>query len=497
MKNLKPIHPWRFLDETEREFVQEPKRNVPVASDVDVVLVGGGTSGLFAAIASGRLGAKTVLIDRFGSLGGNLGPGFLVGGGVRVVTGDEPTFPGGLSGIPKEFSVRLRELRNTPEQNYADTSSCVSYLAAVMAQEAGVELVLSAYASDPIVENGTITGLFVEGKSGRVAFKARAVVDATGDADIAMRAGAPIMNQIPDNRAGIYFNIGGVDFARYEEFVSAEGDLSEDDKEWTRQNFSAITSNVWKGKIKAKPFPDALTPALRKASESGEFRVVREIEPGLFIISHKVIKYYDGCGVVSGRAACAEGCVASYDMGQLSRIEAALRIHAFETVGFLRKYAPGFENAYIISMSPFLGNRYGPCIEGEHVLTPEETHSGCEFHDAVLRTMASVNPKSGEGFPGFDTPYRILLPKMIGGLLVTGTGASYIRKGHYPNYRRRPVMMVLGQAAGTAAALAVREGATPKTLDIKILQQQLVDDGIYLGDEERLKELGVRSKCKT
>lgn len=216
---------------------------------------------------------------------------------------------------------------------------------------------------------------------------------------------------------------------------------------------------------------------------------MREIEPGLVVSSQGTMDKFDGHGVVGARAASVAGRFATYDMAQLSKIEAAVRIQAFETVEFLRKNAPGFENAYILFMSPFLGARGGPCIEGEHVLTPKETSSSCKFDDVILSVAPRVKYKTGHVEPAFEAPYRMLLPKKIDGLLASGRSASYIRRGHDPSFRRRPIAMLIGQVAGTAAALSVKFNATPKTLDIMTLQKQLVQDGIYLGDERRLREL--------
>ena len=181
----------------EMGYIIETEKRVPIAYDVDVVVAGGGISGLFAALAAGRTGAKTLLIERFASLGGNIGPGFLVGGSHLKKLKD--ALPKGLTSLPEEFFNRLDKLRVTPDDNYADTSNIVSYLGVKMAEEACVELVLSAYASDPIIEDNKVKGIFIEGKSGRVAVRAKIVIDATGDANIAQRAGAFMIKNVSED----------------------------------------------------------------------------------------------------------------------------------------------------------------------------------------------------------------------------------------------------------------------------------------------------------
>ena len=176
-------------------YVAEPARQVPVAYDVDVAVVGGGLSGMFAAIAAGRQGVRTLVLDRFGSLGGNLGPAMIVGGSVA---GEAPvTLPGGLQGIPKEVNDEMEALRTESGHKYADIPNIISHLAAQKALAAGVEILVPVWVGDPIVEAQRVTGLFVEGKSGRVAVKAKVVIDASADADVCRRAGVPVITDMP------------------------------------------------------------------------------------------------------------------------------------------------------------------------------------------------------------------------------------------------------------------------------------------------------------
>ena len=422
-----------------------------------------------------------------------MGPAMIVAGSIAGEA--EGTLPGGLAGIPKEFFARLEELRGTPGHNYADESNIVSYLGFKMAEDAGVELILSAYAADPIVEDGSVCGLFVEGKSGRVAVRAKVVVDATGDADMASRAGVPIIAEVPPdpsyallirepyigkefvswNDTGILYLVGGVNLGKYNEFISRDVALSHEDQTWAEGRLGR--------------FPKALVPALREAWESGQFKPTREIDRKVRMTSSP--SFTDlGNGVACSRVN-ASGEIHSKDMAQISKLEAALRVQAFEWVRFLRNHAPGFEGAYALCMAPFLGTRGGPCIEGEHTLTPEEAFNGERFDDVLYRNMHEG--LHGGDTSGFDVSYGMLLPKGLDGLLVTGRGAAYLRRGHDPTgMRARPSMMILGQATGTAAALAAKDGVTPRNLDIKRLQKALLQQGLYLGDERRLVELGLK-----
>jgi len=473
--------------------VPEAAKDRPVLHDVDVVVAGSGLSGTFAAIAAGRGGARTLVVERFGSLGGNIGPAMVVNGSLDGEA--DITLPGGLSGIAAEFMERLRALRIGPERRYPEEASIASYLAHQMMTEAGVQLLLSAWAGDPILEGNAVQGIFVECKAGRVAVKAKVTVDGTGDADIAARAGASIVPYLePDEAHADYIRppylnkayprhyndtqllclIADVDLARFEAFCEEDAELTEEETQWA-QEAGAIDM-----------YPKGLIPSLRKARLSAEFVPIQELEPGVRMsTSRRFLNYGDG--VVGLHITCV-GAIDASDPRQISKLEAATREQAFKAVRFYRENAPGFERAYLLACAPFLGMRGGPHIEGDHTLTLEECFAGRKCDDVLFRN-AHERDHGGDA-SGFDVPYGITLPKGIEGLLVCGRGAAYLRRGHDPTgMRARPSMMVFGQAVGTAAAIAALDGVTPRNVDIKKVQRKLVADGIFLGDDARLGEL--------
>ena len=477
-------------------FIAEPAKQIPVFYDVDVVVAGSGLCATFAAIAAGRCGVRTVVIERFGTLGGNIGPGMM---GMGSLYGEaEVSLPGGLAGIAREFVERLHALRERVEPG---RTSAASYLAYDMMQAAGVEILLAAYASDPIVEDGVVRGLFVECKSGRVVVKAKVTIDGTGYAGIAQRAGAPIIpylarreeharyilrrerhfsQQHPTyyNDTGLICLVAGVDVQKFEAFCAKEVPLSDEDHAWAENT----------GMLKI--YPRGLISPLRRALEDGSYR--RESEPyaGLRIFAGQ--RFLDqGDGMVKFYISC-NGAVDAADAKQTSRIEAEMRALAFSTVTFYRHHAEGFENAYLLTSPPFLGWRGGPHIDGEHTLTLKERHEGRKFDDVLYRNIHLGQESHGGEPSGFDVPYGVILPKNIDSLLVCGRGAAYLRRGHDPcAMRARPAMMVFGQCVGTVAATVALDNVTPKTVDIKKIQRRLAAEGIYLGDENRLKELGI------
>jgi len=460
--------------------------------DCDIAIAGAGISGVFAAIATGRMGAKTVLIERFGSLGGNIGPGMIWGGSLDGEA--DYTLPGGMAGIPKEFMARLGAMMGDTRANFANISGTCSHLAYQMTQEAGVELMLSAFAGDPIVENGVVRGLLVETVSGKVEVRAAATIDATGTASLAARAGAPIFHHCPPdpsyapivrpryleeryqkyNEVGLVVLIADVDYPEYEAFLGRGYEPSEEEQQWARENLL--------------PSSSPMLPVLRQALENGDFEPSRELLPNVHLVTSLRIDDY-GRGLSAMRFQ-ARGELDVGDWRQVSVIEAEMRAAAHEFLQVHRDHVPGFARAYMAAMSPFVGARGGPSIDAEHVLTVEESIKGSRHDDVLYVNIHEA--EHGGAKEGYDFPYRSLLPKGLDGLLVTGRGAGYEQRAHDPSgIRARPSMMVLGQATGVAAAVAVQRDETPRNVNVRQIQSELVKQGLFLGDEQRLKGLGL------
>ncbi|MGD9495497.1 MAG: FAD-dependent oxidoreductase [Armatimonadota bacterium] len=478
-----------------RESVTEPTRERAVMGEYDVVVAGAGLSGTFAAIAAGRVGARTLVVERFADLGGNIGPGMIVAGG--LVREAEITLPGGMAGIPAEFMHRLERLRIGPADRYPEEAMIASFVAGQMMAEAGVEVLVRACAADPIMDGTRVEGIFVETVGGRMAVPARVTVDGTGQAQIARRAGAPMVEYLPPdpaladyirppylqevhprhyNDTSVYCLIAGADLERYERFAAEQVQLSPQDLAWGQAT----------GQIERYPAP--LIPAARRAWEEGSFRRWMELAPGIAMSTGYAFGRV-GDGLISLHVTFT-GAIDPADPVLMSALERAGRSQALRAVRFYQQNVPGFERAWLVTCAPFLGMRGGPHIEGDHTLTPQESFAGARFDDVLFR---NVHEQDHGGDPrGFDVPLRIALPKGIEGLLVCGRGAAYQRRGHDPTgMRARPSMMVFGQCVGTAAALAALEGTTPRQVDVRAVQRRLLADGIWLGEPERLAELGL------
>ena len=439
----------------------EPEKKIPVVYEVDVAVTGAGCAGVFAALAAARSGADTVLIDRFNVPGGMLGPGWRPPGGRLKAVSTTEKMPEANVGLPLEFVKRLEALGFAEEgsgiyvpKNWMTESMATSYLLLKVLKEAKVKLLLSTWASDPMLEEGTVKGVLIENKSGRGAVKAKVTIDATGEADLARRAGAPIiypelgyheMDVHAPTRIGNQYAVLGVDWKKYETYLSEN---------------------------KIDPFekdPDDPDPV--------------SVPPPRW--------QFDGIAFgMAGRKPTHTPGVNAGDGLHISELDAAFHINIFEKVEYWKKHVPGFENAALLAASPFLGARGGPCIEGEYVMTMDDVLAGRQFPDNLCLFQFRYPRPDGTRPDSKLTefPYRCMIPKTLEGILCVGRSASSI-----PDtlLRGRGMVSIMGQAAGTAAAMAVRQKVALRKLDIKPVQKILVEAGLYLGEPERLKELGL------
>lgn len=451
-------------------YVMEPAKRVPIVYEADVVVAGAGVSGVFAALAAARHGAKTVLIERYSHIGGTTGPGLNAGGGNQGIgprenIEDAHIYPE-IAGLYKEFSERLREHRKalgTGSQRLADSHD-ITYLAAKMLQEAGVELLVSTYVTDPIMEGNVVKGVFIENKSGRGAVTASVVIDATGEADVARRAGAPILmpkesyhevDSHAPNGIGLFAYVAGMDWKRYlEAYLDRGADFEGEFEPLDVEGLAQI-----------------------HVSKSSNLNTVLGDMPGE-LASMKVQLVRPHAKVDAGNGI------------HISKLETAFRRYTYEVILELRKRVPGCENIYLLTMGE-MGARGGPNIEGEYTLTMDDAKAGRRFDDVVYRygERRALRYSCGQGHCEIvDVPYRVMVPKKIDGLLAVGRSASAI-----PDtlLRNRTAVQHMGEVGGTAAAMAAKDGVMPRDLDVKKLQRALLAAGFHLGDDERLAALGL------
>lgn len=456
------------------------EKDVPVVADVDVIVAGAGVAGITAALAAARDGANVMLIDRFGYLGGNMGPGIFSGGIVHLTLNYPFAMMEGLKGIAGELIDRCEGYCDGRlAHHYYRDHEVVSYVCFKMMEENNVQLMLNTFVSDPIMEDNEVKGLFVENKSGRQAVRAKVVIDATGDADVAFRAGADMDDGTNYVHPGMYFVIGGVDEKKYLDWRNSVV-VKEEDEKWGREIAEKL--NAW-GAGSLKPFYGLM----RRAWFVGEYRFVKKIgDIGTVTVDHGF--YPPREGFVGAQIGLKNAKVLSGDNAMMTELEAGCRVYIFETAQFMRRYVPGFENSYLQMSAPYFHTRGGRSFVAERVVTEDDFLEGARFDDVVFVNYGHETDKVVEG--GWDFPYRQLVPKGIKGLL--GAGKSAIIQP--PANRTRWKCFYMGQVAGSAAAIAAADGVSPGAIDVKKLQRRLVFKyHMQLGNEDRLKDLGLIS----
>jgi len=431
----------------------------------DVVVAGGGTAGIVAAIAAARNGMRTLVVERCNCLGGTMTSGLIIqfgGGGYRF-----------MSGIQKEILdelVRMGEATDLGEPNVAFPFNPEAFkdLALEKVYESGAEVLLYTTATSAIMDGKRIRGIRVGNKSGEFDIEAGVVVDATGDADIVALSGAPYLNVPVGGILGA--RVAGIDIARLLDYMKENPDqICETDltKPLIRMAgfFDLVGRAMANGDLEKDMMcvPDNLLGT--EGTEEGNRRYLRIDgifpEKGTAMIGYGAPVFCDGTDVYS-----------------LTKGEREARRRDKILLDFLRKYVPGFERSYMMYSASSLAIWGSRKTVGEYVLTADDIHGGRRFDDVVVEAHANMDHrtlhiKSIE----FDIPYRALLPREVDGLIVAGRCLSTTKDARIPGINI-PICMQMGQAAGVAAALSVKEGATPKRLDVRKLQRHLVEEGL-------------------
>ena len=431
--------------------IREPAAEVPVVAHADVVVVGGGPAGLAAAVAAARNGAEVLLLERYGYLGGMASGGMVVllddmcDAGARTVAGiaqeiiDRMVAVGGAVVPPldecfkQDVELWWRWARWGFEDFYARTTphpttygasfdpEAWKQVALAMATEAGVRLRMHSWFSRAVVEDGRVHAVILETKAGRQAIAGRVFVDATGDGDLFASAGAPFVQS--NYMLTLVHRLADVDVDRVIRFEREHP-----------QEAHALNTAV-----------------KRLIGGSWDFWWLRTPREGVV---------WCNCPHLHG--------LSGLSVEDLTLLEGETRRRFVAATAWLRTHMPGFERAYILDAAPQAGVRQTRLLEGEYVLTKEDVVQRRKFPDVI-----------GRGRDYF-MPYRSILPKRIDGLLAAGRCFSATPEAQKLS-REIPPCMVMGEAAGTAAAMAIEAGVEPRALDVPALQRRLRAQGADLG----------------
>jgi ribulose 1,5-bisphosphate synthetase/thiazole synthase len=443
--------------------VMEAARETDVVLETDVLVVGSGPGGLGAALGAARAGARTALLDRNGCFGGNITQ---VGVEGFAWYRHEATIDS--EGVGRELEERARVMGATsPEPqsvSQALDAEMFKYVADVMVEEAGIQPLLHRLCVAPIVEDGVVRGVITESKSGREAILAKRVVDATGDADVAARAGAPVRKTPKEEMlaASVMFSMTGVNKRRFIEAVKADP-----------QTYRDWAGNAeWDIETSGKE-DELFSPFLRKPFKQAVAAGV--IPPNLITLAGTWGTVTDHGDLTYLNLIHLAG-IDGTDAADLTRGEIEGRRQAIHAVEALRRFMPGCEEAKLRNFGMTLGVRDTRKIDAAYNLTERDVREQARFDDSI-----GIFPEFIDGYGVlvlpttgryFHVPYRSLVPKGVGNLIVAGRSIGGDRISHAA-VRSMMCCTVSGQGAGVAAAVSIRTGQAFDGLDVRRVQQEL------------------------
>ena len=451
-------------------YYVESARQISVR-EFDVVVAGGGTAGVVAAIAAARQGAKTVLIESKGYVGG-----IVVEGGTALHSYYNlwKAFPGVekrqiVKGIPQEIIDRLAEKGGTTGHaemysRYDYDSVCTSIdtelyklVAFEMLQEAGVFICVNTLLTGAIAEGTKIKGVIVESRSGREAFYGKCFIDCTGYGDLSAHAGAAFIEP-NDHPVANSIGVGGVSLEKYYELFNNQGALGD---------FSRGIRSGEKDKVVRVDgcMEKACPEFAEEAKKIGMSFVTTSVHDDYFMF---IKLNYDMA-------------VSPTDRDAVALAELELRRRQLKAVELIRKYIPGCEKAFIARTSPSLCIRRGRCITCDYDITREDVLNGRHFEDDIMTygfhdCAPRLKVKDGGSY---GIPYSALRVSGLDNLLAAGMLITSNWDAHMST-RNTVCCMGQGQAAGTAAALCAEKGLGTRELPYSVLRDTLVKDGVHL-----------------
>jgi hypothetical protein len=453
--------------------------DLPVLRDVDILVVGGGTAGAIAAVAGGREGMRTLVVEQFGFLGGT-----------QTAATVTPMMPNQIDeqplngGIDMELNRRLMAEGNSGR--YKDGNEgwfnpeMLKCALDDMVSEAGTEMLYFTHFVDVLMDRDTIIGGVFHNKAGLFAIRAERVVDATGDGDVAFRAGVPFEGGDANGEhqpMALRFMMGGLDFDRFIAFLEEQGRFSITPAQKDGQQPLFTAAMVEGGGWPLEPyFQQAVTDGVLDPEDLNYFQLFSmNGRPGEVAFNNPRIRdRIDGTDPFDLSHACVSG-------------RRMIRRYA----EFMRRYLPGCENSYVSSIAPMVGVRETRRIIGEYVITAEDVLEGRKFDDAIARNNYPIDlhskRESGAKLvhlpPGVyhEIPYRSIVPLKVENLLVVGRAlsATFEAQG---SIRIQSNCRAMGEAASRACAMSIRDGVPVRQVDGRALRARLLEYGARLGD---------------
>lgn len=452
----------------QHKYVIEPQRRLPVTEKRDVIVAGGGVTGVMAAVAAARSGANTMLVEARSHLGAVATMGLPLQGycdreGRQIV-----------EGLAEEFRQRLIQIGGATDFIPCEMHNpyvvvdpeCVKLVCQQMLDDAGVDFLLNAPVAGALTSDNRIEAALIEGKSGREALEAQVYIDCTGDADLAVRAGADFDMEPADRLQTSTLNmiLTGVDTDRIRTCLREAPDtyrlfdLLDRDQLIRNPRFILVGLKEIAAKAQAEH------PEWEHLWNIACY--ITQVAPGTVCINSVHIDGLCGC-----------------DTRDLTQIERSGRLRAQSALAFYRGYVPGFEHARLASTGPWAGVRETRRLRGIRTLTIDAITGGERPADTVALGGYPVDihdPDSNQlvyyKVPPYGIPYGCMLTDRVENLLVSGRAISATHEA-MASSRVMAQCMALGQAAGTAAAMSALSETTPREIDVSALREALLKAG--------------------
>jgi hypothetical protein len=436
---------------SQRQTILEPARNIPVFRSCDVLVVGGGPAGSAAAASAARMGADTILVERYGHLGGMSTGGFCLWidrmtdwEGRQVIAGfandlldrmPSEALLGPPSNLWGSTSPQLVEYWQDRHAAFHGTITWSPTIDPEMLKIAsfdllgqrGVKLLMHAWAVAPIQEGPALRGVIFESKSGRQALLAKVVIDATGDGDIFALAGSEFATDVVQDDIHHMMNVAflwdGVDMQRYLDF--------------------------------RREHPEEFRAVMQESSVQDRPHAMPRNDMALFM----------------GPRLNGYSCI---DVEDLTAVEIESRRRMLAMLDFYRRRMPGFEQARVMQTAPQMGVRHSRRLRGMATMTRDAWTTGRLYEDEI-----ALSPPPHPRYPNVSIPFGCLVPATLDNLLAAGRNLSCDAVTHI-FMREVPNCWAMGQAAGVAAAVAISTKVRVRDVDVQEVQRQLVKEGVAL-----------------